>query len=220
MMLNIKILRFFVVGVLGCSALSQVYANPPSNVQIIQWITNVDQSSAYPKQDITVQRTESIVLYSNEKAYLSAIRFNNAPRNAVLGYVLTRPTLKQSRILDWGGQTNDFKVDYFYLPKKNNHLSLIELGSASTGQGYYSYIKSINYVDGWSVKTLHKVETGDDTGAVENCKNSYDHKAYLQIVDQHILETIINSNGCENKKVQDYKVKSKLIPIQIPLSNK
>ena len=188
----------------------------PSSSQIIQWLSNLDESNANPKQAIDIERTEEIRLDSGEQAYLSAVYFKSSARNYALGYILTRPTLKESRILNEGGQSNDFNIEYVHLPKKEHAVALIALESAGSGQGYISRSKSMNYIKDWQVKKLHEVEFGSNSGARVDCKDSYDNLAYLNIVDQYILETTVEANGCSDKKPKEYKVRSRFVAIQIP----
>ena len=218
-MMKIKWLSPIIMGlVLSITSVwaEQETSKQPSSAQIIQWLSNLDESNANPKQAIDIERTEEIRLDSGEQAYLSAVYFENSARNYAVGYILTRPSLKESRILNAGGQSNHFNIEYVHLPKKQHAIALIEMESAGSGQGYISLSKSINYIQDWQVKTIHEVDFGSNGGARDDCKESYDNLAYLNIVDQYILETTVEANGCSDKKPKDYKVSSRFIAIQIP----
>lgn len=81
------------------SLLSVVHAAVPTDKTIISWITNLQDSNANPPQAIQIDHTEKVKLVSGEEAYLSGVSFENAGRNFWVGYVLTRPKLKQAQIL-------------------------------------------------------------------------------------------------------------------------
>lgn len=201
-----------------------VWANQPTNTQIIQWISNIQASSADPKRDINIENTQEITLYSGEKAYLSGVVFNNSARNFWGGYILTRPKLKQSKIIEFGGQANTFRVHPVYLPAKDRGIDLVEFESAGSGQGAVEASKSLTYIQEWTIKTLHDVTEGSYEGRYSDalddidCKTGSDNYAYLNIIDggRYILETTVESNACENNKPQDYKINTKLVPIHIP----
>lgn len=203
---------------------NMAWANQPTNAQIIQWISNLDESSADPKRDIKIENTQEVTLYSGEKAYISGVYFNQSARNFWGGYILTRPQLKQSRIIQFGGQANTFRVHPIYLPAKERGLDLIEFESGGSGQGAIEASKSMTYIHNWTVKTLHEVTEGSYEGRYSDvlddidCKTGSDDYAYLNVIDygRYILETTVESNGCEAKKPQDYKINSKLVPINIP----
>lgn len=93
---------------------SHAQAAIPSQGQILQWLTNVDKSSANPAKNIQIENTQKITLSDGEDAYLSGVTFQNAARNFWGGYILTRPKVQQSRILDFGGQSNHFEVHPTY----------------------------------------------------------------------------------------------------------
>lgn len=93
---------------LSSSALS--FAATPTDRAVINSITNLNASQAIPVKAIMIDYMKEVRLLSGELAYLSGVTFENAGRNFWGGYILTRPKLKQSRILEFGGQTNDFTV--------------------------------------------------------------------------------------------------------------
>ncbi|MFM6905029.1 MAG: hypothetical protein ACKOUU_03040, partial [Acinetobacter tjernbergiae] len=110
------------------------HAAVPTDKTIISWITNLQDSNANPPQAIQIDSTEAVKLISGEEAYLSGVSFENAGRNFWAGYVLTRPKLKQARILkEFGGQSNSFKVHPTVY--KGKPIQLIEIESAGSGQG-------------------------------------------------------------------------------------
>lgn len=199
-----------------------VLANQPSNAQIVKWITNIDKSNADPQRAITIHNTQPVTLYSGEIAYVSGVTFENSARNFWGGYVLTRPNLGQARILDFGGQANTFRVHSFYKNKKE--FDLIEFESASSGQGTISEVISLTYINNWKVTTLRSVEAGSDGGRYNeeiddtDCKTGYDNAAFFNIMPYNgiVIETTVQSNGCENKTKQDYKINSQFIDVKIP----
>ena len=114
--------------------ISTTHATVPTDKTIISWITNLQDSNANPPQAIHIDSTEAVKLISGEEAYLSSVSFDNAGRNFWAGYVLTRPKLKQARILkEFGGQSNSFKVHSTVY--KGKPIQLIEIESAGSGQG-------------------------------------------------------------------------------------
>jgi hypothetical protein len=104
-----------------------------------------------------------VKLISGEEAYLSGVSFENAGRNFWAGYVLTRPKLKQSRILkEFGGQSNSFKVHPTVY--KGKPIQLIEIESAGSGQGTVESSKSLVYFTQWTTKLITEVEESSYDG--------------------------------------------------------
>lgn len=221
-MSKLKLLGLALIGLTGVS--QGLWAAPPSSTQVIQWLTNLDESSADPKRAINIRETQQVTLYSGETAYVSAVSFENAARNFWAGYILTRPNLKQSKILEFGGQSNTFAIHPIYLKDKKRGMDLVEFESAGSGQGAVESSKNMTYIQNWTAKTLHEVNAGSYEGRFNDalgdvdCRSGYDNYAYLNVIDegQYILETTVESNMCENKKPQNYKINTKLVPVEIP----
>ena len=103
--------KLLMLSVLFTFSISSGFASVPKVQEIIHQLINLDDSQATPAKAILVDHTQAVTLRSGEHAYLSGVSFENAGRNFWAGYILTRPTLKQSKILtDFGGQSNTFKV--------------------------------------------------------------------------------------------------------------
>lgn len=214
--------KWILTGLLLGGAIPTVWASAPSTQNIVQWITNIDASNADPKRAITVASTQEITLYSGEKAYLSAVSFDNSARNFWAGYILTRPSLKQSRILEFGGQSNTFRVHPIYM--NNKGFDLIEFESSSSGQGAVEGAKSLTYIQNWKVTTLRELNENSFEGRYSDalqdidCKTGEDNSAYFNVMEYqgYVLETTVKGNGCSNNTAKDYKVTTKLVEIKIP----
>lgn len=203
------------------SFFSIAHAAVPTDKAIISWITNLQDSNANPPQAIQIDSTETVKLISGEDAYLSSVSFENAGRNFWAGYVLTRPKLKQSRILkEFGGQSNSFKVHPTVY--KSKPIQLIEIESAGSGQGTVESSKSLVYFTQWASKLIAEVEESSYSGRYdeklgeEDCRTGRDNSGYLNVMpySPYVIRTTVTGDACNNKP-QGYKVSSKLIPIVI-----
>lgn len=201
--------------------ISTTHATVPTDKTIISWITNLQDSNANPPQAIHIDSTEAVKLISGEEAYLSGVSFDNAGRNFWAGYVLTRPKLKQSRILkEFGGQSNSFKV--YSTVYKSKPIQLIEFESAGSGQGMVESSKSLVYFTQWTSKLITEVEESsydgryDEKLGVEDCRTGRDNSGYLNVMpySPYVIRTTVTGDACNNKP-QGYKVSSKLIPVVI-----
>lgn len=201
--------------------ISTTHAAVPTDKAIISWITNLQDSNANPPQAIQIDSTEAVKLISGEEAYLSGVSFENAGRNFWAGYVLTRPKLKQSRILkEFGGQSNSFKVHPTVY--KGKPIQLIEIESTGSGQGTVESSKSLVYFNQWSTKLITEVEESSYNGRYdeklgeEDCRTGRENSGYLNVMpySPYVIRTTVTGDACNNKP-QGYKVSSKLIPIMI-----
>ncbi|MBY3624792.1 hypothetical protein HGO21_35440 [Acinetobacter sp. CUI P1] len=201
--------------------ISTTHATVPTDKTIISWITNLQDSNANPPQAIHIDSTEAVKLISGEEAYLSSVSFENAGRNFWAGYVLTRPKLKQAKILkEFGGQSNSFKVHSTVY--KGKPIQLIEIESAGSGQGTVESSKSLVYFTQWISKLITEVEESSYAGRydekldVEDCRTGRDNSGYLNVMpySPYVIRTTVTGDACNNKP-QGYKVSSKLIPIVI-----
>ncbi len=200
---------------------STTHAAIPNDKTIISWITNLQDSNANPPQAIQIDSTEAVKLISGEEAYLSGVSFENAGRNFWGGYILTRPKLKQARILKaFGGQSNSFKVHSTVY--KATPIQLIEIESAGSGQGSVESSKSLVYLNQWTSRLIAEVEESsfegryDDKSGTEDCRTGRDNSGYLNVMPYfpYVIRTTVTGDACNNKP-QGYKVSSKLIPIVI-----
>lgn len=201
--------------------ISTTHAAVPTDKTIISWITNFQDSNASPPQAIQIDSTEAVKLISGEEAYLSGVSFENAGRNFWAGYVLTRPKLKQAKILkEFGGQSNSFKVHSTVY--KGKPIQLIEIESAGSGQGMVESSKSLVYFTQWTSKLIAEVEESsydgryDEKLGAEDCRTGRDNSGYLNVMpySPYVIRTTVAGDACNNKP-QGYKVSSKLIPIII-----
>jgi len=201
--------------------ISTTHAAVPKDNTIISWITNLQDSNANPPQAIHIDSTEAVKLISGEEAYLSSVSFENAGRNFWAGYVLTRPKLKQARILkEFGGQSNSFKVHSTVY--KGKPIQLIEIESAGSGQGTVESSKSLVYFTQWTSKLIAEVEESsydgryDEKLGAEDCRTGRENSGYLNVMpySPYIIRTTVTGDACNNKP-QGYKVSSKLIPVVI-----
>lgn len=197
------------------------HAAVPPDKTIISWITNLQDSNANPPQAIQIDSTEAVKLISGEEAYLSGVSFENAGRNFWAGYVLTRPKLKQSRILkEFGGQSNSFKVHSTVY--KGKPIQLIEIESAGSGQGTVESSKSLVYFNQWTSKLITEVEESsyggryDEKLGEEDCRTGRENSGYLNVMpySPYVIRTTVTGDACNNKP-KGYKVSSKLIPVVI-----
>lgn len=198
--------RLSLVILVSCFS-AQSFAVIPTDQVVINSITNLNDSQATPAKAILINRTQEIHLLSGELAYLSGVTFENAGRNFWGGYILTRPKLKQSRILEFGGQANHFKlytVQYHAKP-----IQLVAIESAASGQGEVSQTTDLLYFDGWKAKIIATAESSSDPGRFseklgeEDCKTGEEIVSSLKILPSRneVIKTIQSSNACKNAKV-------------------
>ncbi|OUY05950.1 hypothetical protein [Acinetobacter populi] len=193
-------------------------AKVPSTTEIIGWLNNPEKSYANPANAISIDRTEEIVLMSGEKAYISGIEFANAGRNFWAGYILTRPNLKQSHLLEFGGQSNTFVVHQVIVNGKP--VNLVEFESAGSGQGTIEQSRTLTYFKNWQPVTIAEAESYYSPGQFDvkqgdsDCKTGANDTGILNVLEQQsmVLKTEITGNACASRP-QDYKIQSKLIPI-------
>lgn len=203
------------VFVLSSSALS--FAATPTDQAVINSITNLNASQATPAKAIMIDYMKEVRLLSGELAYLSGVTFENAGRNFWGGYILTRPKLKQSRILEFGGQANDFTVHTVQYRAKP--INLIEIESAGSGQGQVSQTTDLVYFDGWKAKIIVTAESSSDPGRFseklgeEDCKTGGEIVSSLKILSasNEVIKTIQSSNACKNAKVTTKTEKIKIV---------
>ncbi|RLZ07952.1 hypothetical protein EAH57_11375 [Acinetobacter sp. 2JN-4] len=200
---------------------SASYAAVPTNKTIISWITNLQDSNANPQQAIKIDHTEKVKLISDEEAYLSGVSFDNAGRNFWAGYVLTRPKLKQAKILkEFGGQSNIFKIHSTVY--KGKPVDLVEIESAGSGQGAVKSTKSLVYLSQWNTKLITEVQESSYAGHynakldMEACLTGADNTGYLNVMpySPYVVKTTVTGDAC-NDKPKGYKVNSSVLPIVI-----
>ena len=185
---------------------------------IISTITNLDDSYATPKNAIDINKTQAVRLKSGEVAYLSGVEFEDAGRNFWGGYILTRPKLKQSQILEYGGQANSFKI--YNAQAKTQPIQLVQLTSASSGQGEVSSRDDLVYFDGWKAYVVATAESSSYPGRYseklgeEDCKTGENIESTLKLVADadYVLRTTKTSNACKGTKVT---IKEDKIPFKI-----
>ena len=201
--------------------ISTTHAAVPTDKTIISWIINFQDSNANPPQAILIDHTEKVKLVSGEEAYLSGVSFENAGRNFWAGYVLTRPKLKQARILKtFGGQSNTFKIHSTVY--KGKPVDLVEIESAGSGQGTVESRKSLVYLSPWNTRLITEVRESsyagryDDKLNAEDCRTGSDDTGYLNVMSYspYVVKTTVTGNAC-NDKPKGYKVNSTIIPIVI-----
>lgn len=204
--------------VLGLCVVSTSFAVAPTSKEIMSTLTNLDDSYATPKNAIHIDKTQKIQLKSGEIAYLSGVEFQDAGRNFWGGYILTRPKLKQSQILEYGGQANQFKV--YQVQAKTKPIQLIQLTSASSGQGEVSSRDELVYFEGWKAYVVATAESSSylgrysETLGEEDCKTGENIDSTFKVVDQadYVLITTKTSNACKGAKVT---IKEEKIPFKI-----
>ncbi len=203
------------VGVFVCST---GFAATPTSKEIISTLTNLDDSYATPKNAIYINKTQVVRLKSGEVAYLSGVEFEDAGRNFWGGYILTRPKLKQSQILEYGGQANRFKV--YNAQAKSKPIQLVQLTAASSGQGEVSSRDDLVYFDGWKAYVVATAESSSYPGRYseklgeEDCKTGENIESTLKVVAEadYVLRTSKTSNACKGAKVT---IKEDKIPFKI-----
>ena len=202
----------------GLLMFSSSFAAVPTAKEIISTITNLEDSNANPPKAISIEHTKAIKLKSGEVAYLSGVSYENAGRNFWSGYILTRPKLKQSQILEYGGQSNEFKI--YNVQPKTKPIQLIELSLASSGQGATSRRDELVYFDGWEAYVVATAESSSDLGRYsevlgeEDCKTGHEIASTMKVVPQenYILITTKTANACNGAKVT---VKEAKVPFNI-----
>ena len=205
---------------MACIHPAWVLAATPSEQQIVGWINNLDQSSASPAKAIHVVASKEVKLLSGEQAFISSVTFENAGRNFWAGYVLSRPKIRQSKILPYGGQSNTFIIHPY--SHKGKLVHIVEFNSAGSGQGSVEGSKTLTVLDGWNIKTLREAEEGSYEGSYNDklgdsdCKTGYNNQVFFNVMeyDSFIVETSIKANACSNLTAKDYKVQTQLIPIR------
>ncbi len=203
------------VGMFVCST---GFAAALTAKDIISTITNLDDSYATPKNAIDINKTQAVRLKSGEVAYLSGVEFEDAGRNFWGGYILTRPKLKQSQILEYGGQANSFKI--YNAQAKTKPIQLVQLTSASSGQGEVSSRDDLVYFDGWKAYVVATAESSSYPGRYseklgeEDCKTGENIESTLKLVADadYVLRTTKTSNACKGAKVT---IKEDKIPFKI-----
>lgn len=203
------------VGMFVCST---GFAAALTAKDIISTITNLDDSYATPKNAIDINKTQTVRLKSGEVAYLSGVEFEDAGRNFWGGYILTRPKLKQSQILEYGGQANSFKI--YNAQAKTQPIQLVQLTSASSGQGEVSSRDDLVYFDGWKAYVVATAESSSYPGRYseklgeEDCKTGENIESTLKLVADadYVLRTTKTSNACKGAKVT---IKEDKIPFKI-----
>ena len=199
--------KLLMLSVLFTFPISSGFASVPKVQEIIDQLINLDDSQATPSKAILVDHTQAVTLRSGEHAYLSGVSFENAGRNFWAGYILTRPTLKQSKILtDFGGQSNTFKV--YSALSQTQPVQLVEIESAGSGQGILSSTLDLVYFDGWNAKVIATVNSNDDPGRYneqlgeEDCRTGeiIEGKIDVSLVRKEVIKTVQSSNACKNAK--------------------
>ncbi|MDQ9019612.1 hypothetical protein RFI02_00630 [Acinetobacter sichuanensis] len=194
------------------------FAAAPTAKDIISTLTNLDDSYATPKNAIDINKTQAVRLKSGEVAYLSGVEFEDAGRNFWGGYILTRPKLKQSQILEYGGQANSFKVHN--AQAKSKPIQLVQLTSASSGQGEVSSRDDLVYFDGWKAYVVATAESSSYAGRYseklgeEDCTTGENIESTLKVVSEadYVLRISKTSNACKGAKVT---IKEDKIPFKI-----
>ena len=212
--------KLLMLSVLFTFSISSGFASVPKVQEIIDQLINLDDSQATPSKAILVDHTQAVTLRSGEHAYLSGVSFENAGRNFWAGYILTRPTLKQSKILaDFGGQSNTFKV--YSALSQTQPVQLVEIESAGSGQGILSSTLDLVYFDGWNAKVIATVNSNDDPGRYseqlgeEDCRTGeiIEGKIDVSLVRKEVIKTVQSSNACKNAKKT---TKTEKIKISMP----
>ncbi|WHP05319.1 MULTISPECIES: hypothetical protein [Acinetobacter] len=213
--------NFICVALCLSALISPAYAAAPPAETIVNWITNLNDSNANPPKAILIDHTEKVKLVSGEEAYLSGVSFENAGRNFWAGYVLTRPKLKQAKILkEFGGQSNTFKIHSTVY--KGKPVDLVEIESAGSGQGTVESSKSLVYLSQWNTRLITEVQESSYAGRydekldAEDCRTGSDDTGYLNVMSYspYVVKTTVTGNAC-NDKPKGYKVNSTIIPIVI-----
>lgn len=152
------------------------------------FITNVFADSGIDEATIqkwlvseNVFKIEEIVpiwLVGGEKGFVIALNVSNVCRNCWANYALVRPEYEQAKIIDskqsslryLGGQYNGIRI---ILEGNANEPSIIELGSAASGQGYSHESRAWVSFEGWELLAQYEVETSyyDNSGA---CGKSFE----------------------------------------------
>lgn len=126
----------------------------PSRETVLSWLK--------PEQNIDLDgKATRIVLLGGEVAWIENVSLPDQGRNFSHDVVLSRPALKQARLLEMGngsvGAAHKGRAD---------GLSFVELSSFGSGQGIVEGSTSLVVFDGWKSIELHAAEESDDTG---NC---------------------------------------------------
>ena len=203
---------YLCMGMLAVALLPMAQAAPPSNKQMVNWLTNKDKIVAEKVNgsSVTFNETEAITLQSGEQAYLSAVEYADSGRNFSHGYILTRPQLKQSQHLeDFAGQSASIEV-----LSRQRKATLLELESSGSGQGTVSTGVSLVTFNGWTPVVHYRSESYDDFGYASETRGCTSVDAKLAFKDGHpakVTETIktLHQKNCDNPKTAKTKTETK-----------
>ena len=204
---------YLCMGMLAVALLPMAQAAPPSNKQIINWLTNKDKIVAEKVNgsSVTFNETEAITLQSGEQAYLSAVEYADSGRNFSNGYILTRPQLQQSQHLEsFAGQSASIEV----LSRKRK-ATLLELESSGSGQGTMATGVSLVTFNGWKPVVHYKSESYDDFGYASETRGCTSIEAKIKFKDGNpakVTETIktLHQKDCNKPKTAKTKTETKV----------
>lgn len=155
--------RHFTFVVLGLMLFNQVaWAQEPTEKQIVTWLTNKKDIVAeeVKPESVHIGQTVAINLASGEQAYLSEVEYDNAGRNFSSGYILTRPSLKQSRHLtQFAGLVSDIEV-----LSRQRKATLLKLATAGSGQGVMESGEVVLSFNQWKPIVHYQSHDYDDFG--------------------------------------------------------
>ncbi|NNH79211.1 hypothetical protein HLH17_16460 [Acinetobacter sp. ANC 5380] len=217
-MIKLKMILPLVILSLG---LGTAYGSTPTGQEALSWLINSKESPASPATAIKFVQASKITLLDGEEAYLSGVEFEDAPRNSWAGYILIRPKIRQSKILPYGGQSNSYRIHNTYY--KDNPINVIEINSASSGQGNIDGVKYMVVFKGFQAQELAMGDVSSTTGEYidelndTDCKTGDNIQTFFNVMpyDPIIIKTHLTSNACENLAPKDFKTKTDLIPIII-----
>lgn len=173
---------------------TQNYHNQINPAQIIAWLSN-PQDAQVALNKINIENTEVIQIGGNETAWISSVNFDDAGRNFWGGYILTRPALKKSLLLNkFGGQANEVKV-----LSRNYQPTLIQLSSAGSGQGDTDNTDYVLSFDGWKAKIYYQADSFSRGFGQYSSEDYPEHRCAektttYKLVDQGAMPAIIETS--------------------------
>lgn len=180
---------------------------------ILTWLT--DKST-----ETNIVNAEPIRLENGELAFLASAEYPKQGNNFWRGYILARPSLKISQKLDgYGGQYNNITV---FGDPRDSTPSIIIIGSAGTGQGYFSTSQSVISIRDFQVIEHYKVDDESNIGA---CGIEYEmgpcnmNETFLNFSENlsdtnnvTLIQTSIKQRGKSPKMLQS-EISTKVIKI-------
>ncbi len=187
----------------------------PSRETVLGWLK--------PEQNIDLDgKASRIVLLGGEVAWIENVSLPDQGRNFSHDVVLSRPALKEARLLELGNGS----VGAVHKGRPDG-VSFVEISSFGSGQGIVEGSTSLVAFNGWKSIELHSAEENDDTGncgqkeTERDCESVSVEWAMSDLNKDGVLdltETIITKRGPEEAAMATTKTVRAVItdPAKLP----